>query len=90
MNNMKNEAAVKVAEDTIRFVNAFGFDKKSYADVILDSHKTLQQSWMRLACYVIERIATQPEWRVDGRNEAAYELAKKIVNVEGFGNLPLI
>lgn len=86
----KTETATQVAKDTINMVNSFGPDMKAYAQVVLDSHKTLQQSWMRLACYVIEQIANQPEWYIDGRNEQTYELAKKIVKVEGFGCLPMI
>lgn len=86
----KDILATSVAKDTINMLNSFGVNMDAYADVVLDSHRTLQQSWMRLACHVIKKIAEQPECRVDGRNEATYELAKKLVEVEDFGCLPFI
>ncbi len=82
------EIASKVGEDTINMVNSYGFDKKAYASKVLSAHRTLQQSWMRLACYVIEQIANQEHY--DARNEDAVLLARKLVKVDGFGSLPLV
>ena len=80
--------AIDTARATMNMVNRYGFNMKAYANVVLNAHRTLQQSWMRLACYVIEQIAKQEHY--DGRNENAVLLARKMVEVDGFGGLPLI
>lgn len=85
--SQKEEQARKVANDILGFVNAFGCDEKTFAESICTSHRTLQQSVMRLFMATIRRMA---ENDTDERNENAVALAKKITEIAGDYPLPLI
>lgn len=71
------------------FVNAFGYEKdaKVAAEVIARSHKTLQQSTMKLILYICKAIAQNS---TDDRNESAVAFAKRIVEISDDYPLPLI
>lgn len=87
MNDKKRQEAVKLAEEVLMFVNAFGCDEEAFAETICRGHKTLQQSTMRLFMATIRKMA---EVNPDSRNEAAVRLAKEIVKVADGHSLPLI
>lgn len=53
------------------------------AQVTKCTHRTLQQSIMRLFVATIEAWASLPESRYDLRNEATIKLCKKIVQATG-------
>ncbi len=59
------------------FVNSFGTDNKLFAQYLMNEHRTLQQSTMRLFVACIEEWSKQKHW--DLRNETTIELAKKIM-----------
>lgn len=81
------ERAKEVAENLVEFVNAYGVDTDTFADEICRSHKTLQQSIMRLFMATIKKLLTVS---VDGRIENTVELAKKITETVGDYSLPFI
>ena len=83
----KDEKAERLANDILDFVNAFGFDSKTFAITIANGHKTLQQSVMRL---FIETIRTMAKVIPDDRNAQTVELAKKISELADEYSLPLI
>lgn len=84
---IKRKTGEDLANDILSYVNAFGFDSNSFAQTVAQSHRTLQQSVMRLFIKTIEEISKQP---IDLRNEQAVELAKKITEVAKDYTLPLI
>lgn len=79
--------ARKMANDLLIFVNAFGYDAETFARTIAASHRTLQQSVMRLFIATIRKMA---EVHPDDRNEATVELAKKMAEIADDYPLPLI
>lgn len=83
----RKEKAEKLANDILDFVNAFGFDSKTFAETICRGHKTLQQSTMRLFIATIKKMA---EVYPDDRNAATVELAKKITDIAKDYPLPMI
>lgn len=85
MNNTNR--AETLANDILDFVNAFGFDSETFATIICQGHKTLQQSTMRLFIATIRKMA---EVRPDERNKATVELAKRITEIADEYSLPLI
>lgn len=84
---VKKERAKEAAENLVEFVNVFGVDVDTFADEICKAHKTSQQSTMRLLMATIKKLSTVG---VDGRNENAVELAKKITEAAGDYSLPVI
>lgn len=82
------EEGKNVARETIAFVNNISRDDSGYVEEVINSHRTLQQAWMRLACKTIKAIADQKNY--DARNEASVKLAKSICEVDGFDCLPFI
>lgn len=79
--------AERLANDILDFVNAFGYDDKTFAETICRGHKTLQQSTMRLFIATISKMA---EVEPDDRNSATIELAKVITKIAKDHPLPLI
>lgn len=70
-------------------VNDCGFKSEELAKCMANNHPTLQQSYMRHCMKFIE-LMSKKEY-VDGRNAAAVNLAKTIMNhVEGDVYLPMI
>ena len=71
-------------------VNDFAFDAEAVATGLRNTHPTLQQGVMRFAVAFIREMAKEG-W-VDGRNQNAHELAKKLAGVigEDGGYLPFI
>jgi len=86
---MQRITGEELAKTVSIFVNDFSYDYKGFTSTIMGEHKTIQQSVIRLVMELI-RGMSQQEY-VDGRNELAVNLCKKIT--EQFGNemrLPLI
>ena len=53
----KESRAVKLANDILDFVNAYGYDSQTFAETICYGHRTLQQSVMRLFMGTIRLLA---------------------------------
>ena len=83
----KEGKAEQLAKDVLAFVNTFGFDSDTFANIICRDHKTLQQSVMRLFIVTIRKMA---EVTPDERNESAVRLAKRISDIADEYTLPLI
>ena len=83
----KKQQATNVAQEVLDLVNCFGCDEEAFAQTICRSHKTLQQSTMRLFMTTIRHMAKVTP---DARNEAAVRLAKEICKVADDFPLPLI
>lgn len=83
----KDGKAEKLANNVLDFVNAYGHDDKAFAETICRSHRTLQQSVMRLFITTIRQMAVMP---CDERNEAAKALAREISRIAEDHPLPLI
>lgn len=61
------------------FINNFSCDEDGFVDSVIHKyHRTLQQKLFGLMLKTINAIAEQENWRVDGRNEYAYNTAKKL------------
>jgi len=71
-------SGIELAAAVTDFVNAFSPDTKAFANAILQEHKTLQQSTMRLVFELIRAMAGQNY--VDDRNERAVEMCKRIIS----------
>lgn len=68
-----------------RFVNDFGFPTIEIANRMADAHPTLQQAFFNLILHYVMAMAEKQH--MDGRNERAVMLAKKMwqtVKDEGF------
>lgn len=83
----REQMAVKLANDILDFVNTFGYDADMFAETIAHSHKTLQQSTMRLFITAIRKMA---EVIPDDRNAETVKLAKEIIEIADDYSLPLI
>lgn len=66
-------------ENLSNFVNNYNSDKKGFKRSFLRDHRTLQQSVIKLFFEVMEEFA-ETENRTDLRNEASYQICKKIIN----------
>jgi hypothetical protein len=84
------ESAKKAVEGLTGYVNNYGASYKLFAQYLMNEHRTLQQSTMRLFIACIEEWSKQKYG--DLRNEATLELSKKIMNALENENthLPLI
>lgn len=82
-----NLSGKDLGNEITTFVNGFGCDSEGVAETVARSHKTLQQSTMRLMMTIIRRLAQNS---TDDRNEATVQLAKKITEIAKDYPLPLI
>lgn len=64
-------------------VNSFSFNPAKTADELLDKHRTLQQSFMKLCLEYIKAQAKVNPQRCDARNERTLELSRRIVEAIG-------
>ena len=78
LEELKKTREYKAARDLEDSVNTFLWDPEKFAKAFTTMHKTLQQNVFRTIVAVIKEAASD-EYNYDGRNEAAHELAKKIV-----------
>lgn len=66
------------------YVNTFGDKSTEFNSAMGNEHRTLQQSFTKLALKWIEHVASD-DYRTDGRNEDSKKTAKLLL--EGFGKL---
>lgn len=85
--SMPRFSEAEVAQATMNAVNCFGFRNREYAREIANSHRTLQQSWMRMAIETIRELA---KTNSDERNKSTVALAKEIIKVADDYSLPLV
>ena len=70
---MRETNAAKVAT----MLNSFNFSEKEFCEDMMREHKTLQQSFTRLAIAWL-RFCGEETYQYDGRNEASHEIGKII------------
>ncbi len=85
--NEREERAREAARNLASAVNEMGFDVEAFADEILRSHRTLQQTAFGAFLAVIDKWAGLPANRFDARNEFTVEQSRKIVEALGRYNL---
>ncbi len=82
-----DEKGKELANDILDYVNNLACDEETFANTICRSHRTLQQSTMRL---FITTICKMVENDTDARNEASVKLAKEIAEIAKNYPLPLV
>lgn len=83
------EYAGETLQKLIRFVNKLSCPEKVFAKLMMNEHRTLQQSTMRLFLRTIEEWSKQENY--DLRNEQTIKICKKIMEALGDNkSLPLI
>lgn len=75
MNNENVTAAVKAIET---MVNTFGTTHDQFIDEASRMHRTLQQSFTRVALAWIEHVASDV-YRYDPRNESSHNVCKEML-----------
>ena len=80
----ENTSSSKLLAD---MVNSFSFNPAKTADELLDKHRTLQQSFMKLCLEYIKAQAKVDPQRCDARNERTLELSRRIVEAIGLEEL---
>ena len=77
----RKEAAKKAANDLMDFLNDMSVDKQTFAETILNSHRTLQQGLFKVFMILVKSWAlAYKERRYDLRNEATCERAAAMLN----------
>lgn len=72
----------KIASELMDKMNSFGANGKPFVEQVLSEHKTLQQTFMsEIIIKFIKTVATAPNWRFDGRNEAMRNICQKLYAV---------
>lgn len=69
----------ELAEVTANAINNLTFSDEDFCDEMHKEHRTLQQSFMRLALEYIKTTAEQENY--DERNRASVEAARKLAKV---------
>ena len=87
MNDPNRLKAEEMAGQLLEFVNCYGYNIDVFAKTVINGHRTLQQSVMRLFIATIREMAKA---RSDDRNAQTVELAKKIVEIADGYSMPLI
>jgi hypothetical protein len=78
--DLKNKAEAKaIAEQISNYVNVFGDKGKPFTEAMSYQHRTLQQSFTRLALQWLEYVASD-EYKTDARNEQSHEVAKVLMH----------
>lgn len=86
----QNAIAEATANTMSDFVNSFNVDEQAdlFCDAMTRQHRTLQQSFTKLAMKWIEKIAAD-DYLTDGRNEKSKEIANRLLeNFDGDGFKP--
>jgi len=73
--------AKEIANEITNYVNTFSNKSEEFNNAMSCEHRTLQQSFTRLALAWIEHVSSE-EYRHDGRNEASHNTCKQLM--EGF------
>ena len=74
----------ELVKEITNYVNTFSNKSGEFNEAMSNEHRTLQQSFTRLALAWIEHVASD-EYRHDGRNEASHNTCKQLM--DGFKEL---
>lgn len=75
----KLEKAKALTKEITDFVNTFGDKSKEFNEAMSREHRTLQQSFTRLALKWLEHVASD-EYRTDGRNESSQKVVREMLD----------
>ena len=79
--NQNKQIAIETQKKLSQMVNSYGVDNNSFADAVMNDHRTLQQSTMRLFIACIRKWSDCYENKMyDLRNKETCRLSHKIVN----------
>jgi hypothetical protein len=81
MCGMENKNGEEMAMAFLKFINNMGVDEEGFVKELCDSHRTLQQSVMRIFIRFVREMAKKEEGFYDLRNEASVELAREIMKL---------
>ncbi len=76
---MEKLTAEQLAQACASFVNSYNPQSGEFIATMNREHRTLQQSFTRLALQWLENCASD-EYRTDGRNESSHNVAKIMVD----------
>ena len=68
----------QLVENLTDFVNSFGDKSKEFNALMERQHRTLQNSYTRLALAWIEHVAS-PEYQTDARNASSKAVCRKLM-----------
>lgn len=71
----------EMAMSLLRFINNMAVDDDAFVKGLVNSHRTLQQSIMRVFIKFVKEIAAKKDGFYDLRNEASVNLAKEIMKL---------
>lgn len=80
----------KAAKELERALNDFGFNPERFAEALPFFHKTLEQTFFRIVKTCIMTMAKRNPQRIDGRNEASYEMCRMLAPMLEDTRLPFI
>lgn len=66
----------------LKFINNMSANEEDFVKGLCDSHRTLQQSIMRVFMKFVTEMAKKEEGFYDLRNEASVKLARKIMALD--------
>jgi len=77
--------AIAAAEQLSDAINEMGFDAETFAKVLANDHRTLQQGTMRCMMAFVKLMAENYSNNFyDARNEASCKLASEIVKIDSY------
>jgi len=87
----------ELVNEVTNYVNSFSMKPEEFVTAMNKEHRTLQQSFTKLCLIWLENCA-DADYRFDGRNEAAHQMANLLIgefqlqndNIKPSNFLPLI
>lgn len=80
----------KAAKQMEQALNDYSFNPERFAEALPFFHKTLEQTFFRTVKATILAMANRDPRRIDGRNEASYEMCKMLAPMLQDTRLPFI
>ena len=88
--SLENSREYKAAKQLEYAMNDLGFKSERFAQALPYFHKTLEQTFFRTVKAGILAMAERDPHRIDGRNEASYEMCRMLAPMLQDTGLPFI
>ena len=88
--SLENSREYKAAKQLEYAMNDLGFKSERFAQALPYFHKTLEQTFFRTVKAGILAMAERDPRRIDGRNEASYEMCRMLAPMLQDTGLPFI
>ncbi len=88
--HLEQNREYKAAKQLEYAMNDFGFKPERFAEALPFFHKTLEQTFFRTVKASILAMAERDHRRIDGRNEASYEMCQMLAPMLEDTRLPFI